>query len=73
MNVRGTVSVSEGGKVNLVLERDVLQSPQPQAPDMPMTVMTTNNIRDMIRDKISNGTIAIYETRSPSLIVICRQ
>ena len=59
------MSVSEGGKVNLVLERDVLQSPQPQAPDMRMTVMTTNNIRDIIKDKINNGTIAVHETRQP--------
>ena len=65
MKVRGTVSVSEGGKVNLVLEGDVLQSPQPQAPDMPMTVLTTNNIRDMTKDKINSGTIAVHETCQP--------
>ncbi|CAE7786825.1 unnamed protein product [Symbiodinium sp. CCMP2592] len=61
VNVKGTVSMSSG-KVSLVLEHDAPQAPRPGAPDVHTKV---TNIRDMIKGKISNGTIMVHESRQP--------
>ena len=60
VNVKGTVSMSDG-KVSLVLEHDA-PAPRAAAPDVYTKV---TNIRDMIKDKISNGTIVVHESRQP--------
>ena len=64
VNVKSTVSTvsMSYGKVKLVLEHDVPQAPQPEAPEVHVRVP---NIRDTVKDKISNGAIIVHESRQP--------